>query len=427
MKKNDVLNAIDSKKKKASTNKKTTNTKKSSKSTSKTTKTKNVTIKKIPEIKEEIKEEKKEEKIELEEFEEVIPFKKRIAKVFIRLGIILLSLIALLLLFLTLTEYRPKDREEVSVNGEVHQSMPLDATINILSWNIGYGALGDNADFFMDGGEMVQTADRNQVNKNIFGIRNKIESINPTFIFLQEVDTSSTRSNHMNEYSSYKNYFTNYQSSFAYNFKVLYVPYPIPPIGLVNSGIATFSKYKINSSERVQLPSSFIWPISTANLKRCVLISRIPIDNSDKELILMNLHLEAYDHGKGKEKQTQALLELLQEEAKKGNYVIAGGDFNQVFSTIDKDKAKVKDGLWKPGKIDVISFGDEWQFFMDTETPTCRSLDQPYVDVDKEKFQYYYIDGYIVSSNIAVDSIKTEDVGFIYSDHNPVILSAKLQ
>lgn len=30
--------------------------------------------------------------------------------------------------------------------------------ISMMTWNIGYGALGDNADFFMDGGKMVNTA-----------------------------------------------------------------------------------------------------------------------------------------------------------------------------------------------------------------------------------------------------------------------------
>lgn len=45
----------------------------------------------------------------------------------------------------------------------------------------------------------------------------------------------------------------------------------------------------------------------------------------------MNLHLEAYDDGEGKEAQTAMLLQILQEEYVKGNYVIAGGDFNQSF------------------------------------------------------------------------------------------------
>ena len=140
----------------------------------------------------------------------------------------------------------------------------------------------------------------------------------------------------------------------------------------------------------------------------------------------MNVHLEAYDNGKGKEKQTKELLKLMRKETKKGNYVIVGGDFNQTFSNVDEEKIKVQDGLWAPGKIDNESFGEGWQFYMDTKVPSCRSLDKPFVGEDKEKFQYYYIDGFIVSNNIHVESVETQDFGFVSSDHNPVVLKAKL-
>ena len=56
---------------------------------------------------------------------------------------------------------------------------------------------------------------------------------------------------------------------------------------------------------------------------------------SDKELVIVNVHLEAYDSGEGKEAQTKMLAELLKKEQEAGNYVIAGGDFNQAFSNVD--------------------------------------------------------------------------------------------
>jgi endonuclease/exonuclease/phosphatase family metal-dependent hydrolase len=57
--------------------------------------------------------------------------------------------------------------------------------------------------------------------------------------------------------------------------------------------------------------------------------------NLVKYLVLVNLHLEAYDDGEGKKAQTEMLKQILQEEADQGNYVIAGGDFNQTFSGTD--------------------------------------------------------------------------------------------
>ena len=226
---------------------------------------------------------------------------------------------------------------------------------------------------------------------------------------------------------SKRRYFNSFiQNAFANNYKVAYVPYPMPPLGKVDSGVATFSSYVATDAQRVQLPVPFTWPVSTINLKRCLLISRVPIEGSDKELVLVNLHLEAYDDGEGKIAQTAMLADILDREAEKGNYVIAGGDFNQIFSSTDGSAFPIKEGNWEAGKIDVTQFAGEWQFMMDENIPSCRLLDGPYKDADHESFQYYLIDGFIVSSNIRVELLETQDLGFKVSDHNPVLMRVTL-
>ena len=57
----------------------------------------------------------------------------------------------------------------------------------------------------------------------------------------------------------------------------------------------------------------------------------MPLEGTDKELVLINFHLEAYDSGEGKIAQSKMLAEKLESEYQQGNYVIAGGDFNQTF------------------------------------------------------------------------------------------------
>ena len=42
----------------------------------------------------------------------------------------------------------------------------------------------------------------------------------------------------------------------------------------------------------IALPESFTWPVKTCNLKRCMLETRIPLEGSDKELVMINFHLE---------------------------------------------------------------------------------------------------------------------------------------
>lgn len=347
-------------------------------------------------------------------------------------GLLCLILAAVVLVvgmlgFLSITEYKPADREYIRVEGKSSGKLSTDTEISLLTFNIGYGALGDNADFFMDGGKSVYTADENRVNENLSGILTEVTKINPDIVLFQEIDKSSSRSYKINEYEMFKDKLAQYSFSFANNFKVAYLPYPVPPIGKVDSGIATASVFGVTSAERVQLPIPFSWPMRMANLKRCVLISRIPIENSQKELVVFNLHLEAYDSGEGKIEQTKMLAKLLKTEAEKGNYVIAGGDFNQIFSTADKNAYKVNEGMWAPGEIDTSAFGNGFKFLMDESTPSCRSLDKAYKGADKDNFQYYLIDGFIVSDNIDVKQLKTQELGFKNSDHNPVLLNAVLK
>ena len=49
-----------------------------------------------------------------------------------------------------------------------------------------------------------------------------------------------------------------------------------------------------------------------------------------------------------------------------------------------------------------------------------------YKDADKKDFQYYMIDGFIVSNNITVDSFETIDLDFKNTDHNPVSMKITL-
>jgi len=355
------------------------------------------------------------------------PWYVRLPSIICNVIIAVIVLILLLFLFLTITEYRPADEESLAIEGTSSKTLSEGDSLTVLTWNTGYGALGDNADFFMDGGTKVKTADKERTLYNVNGMIDTISALNPDVIFLQEADINSTRSNHVNETEMYKAAFEGYESSFATNFKVAFLPYPIPPIGKVYSGIETFSRFEITSSERLQLPIPFSWPVRMANLKRCLDISRVPIEGSDKELVLINLHLEAYDSGEGKILQTKRLRSILDEEYAKGNYVIAGGDFNQTFSNVDASAYPYHEGMWACGAIDTADFADGWQFLMDNSTPTCRSLDQVYAGADLSDFQYYMIDGFIVSANVKVESVETLDEGFVYTDHNPVLMKVTLE
>lgn len=354
---------------------------------------------------------------------------KKLVKAVICLVLALVLAVVILFAYLTVHEYRPADTE---VLGTPYYSIlpqpSIGDELTVVTWNVGCGTLGDNADFFMDYGEMVYTADRERVRKNLEGITGTLIDIDPDIMMLQETDVDASRSYHTDETEVIVSTFPLFDYTFAYNFNVDIVPYPIPPIGEVRSGIMTLSRYNITSAERIQLPCPFKWPVRVANLKRCVSVNRIPVEGSDRELVVINLHLEAYDSGEGKAAQTKMLADILKAEIDAGNYVIAAGDFNQAFSGTDTSAYPEYEGKWHCGLLDEDAFDPSLLFLQDPSVPTCRSLDQPYATAaDKDHFQFYVIDGFIVSDNLEVISVETRDEQFRYTDHNPVVLKVVIK
>ena len=118
------------------------------------------------------------------------------------------------------------------------------------------------------------------------------------------------------------------------------------------------------------------------------------------------------------------LMDVFSEETAKGNYVIAGGDFNQSFSNV-KNNYPVYPEQWQPSFMDVSPYENDCQFLMDSEVASCRSLYKPLTG-NESTLQYYIIDGFILSKNIRVDSYEIKDLGFKNSDHNPQLLNVTL-
>ncbi len=347
------------------------------------------------------------------------------------LNIMLIFLLAVLIaaaglvIWLSAAEYRPRAIEPVPVAVDPEQpGLELGEELKILCWNIGYGGLGKDSDFFMDGGESVKAADEETVKKHLAGIKETIDSVDADLVMLQELDTDSARSYRIDQ----QTYFSGGSSSYAMNYSCPFVPFPLPPIGRVHSGLYTVADdYAVERAERHALPCPFKWPVSTANLKRCLLVNYLPIEGSDKQLVLVNLHLEAYDSGEGKIAQTKQLREFILSEYEKGNFVIAGGDFNQVFPGSTELYPNTHPELWSPGALDEGLLPEGWTLAYDMAVPTCRLLNQPYDPEDTENTQHYVIDGFILSPNVELKSVSTMDEGFENSDHNPVLLEAILK
>ena len=352
---------------------------------------------------------------------------KKILKV---LGVLIAAVLVfavVLIGWLSVTEYKPAAVEEAKTyDFEAAKPLSKEENIKLLSFNTGYAGLGEEADFFMDGGKNTTTGDESTVRKNLDGISEIISSSGADICLLQEVDADSKRSYGIDQREYYLSG-AERPAAYALNYSCAYVPFPLPTIGKVHSGLMTISDYEIAASERVSLPCPFSWPVRVANLKRCLLVSYLPIQNSTKKLVLVNLHLEAYDDGEGKIAQTNQLREFIEFEYSKGNYVIAGGDFNQIFPGGLEAYPNTHTDLWEPGILDEDMLPDGWRFAYDLGTPSCRLLNQPYDPTDTENTQYYVIDGFILSPNVELKNVECIDLGFENSDHNPVAIDVVLK
>jgi len=358
----------------------------------------------------------------------------------------LVSIISMAVLFvitLQIFEYRPKDETVLLIenNLEAIDSNYVNPanSIKIMTFNIGYASLSETEDFVMDGGEKGRMDDKASVEANLEGIGNIITDSNANIYLLQEIDYKSSRSYNTLQYDYISN-LVNMPVTLGYNYRCIFVPFPFDitqMMGTVNSGIVTATEYYVEDATRIQLPGSFSWPLRLANLKRCAVITRLPILGTDQYLVIINVHLSAYDDGTMRIQEIEALQSMMQSEYELGNYVIVGGDFNQTFPNAYTEKEdgtyeylfELKDpSFWQAFGLDDEWFVEnDWQFANDVTNPTCRLLHQPLDTVNDENNQYYAIDGFIVSENVEIQSVNTRDEGFKYSDHNPVELIIKLK
>ncbi|MBE5734926.1 MAG: endonuclease [Clostridiales bacterium] len=331
--------------------------------------------------------------------------------------------------------YRIEDNQGISITNNPSLSATIGEEYTISTYNIGFGAYTQDFSFFMDYGETKDgvkltgtgsvAKDKDTVITNTTGAVNVIKEHSVDFALFQEVDIDGDRSHHYNQYEHIQNNFDNYASSISLNFHSAYLFYPLhSPHGKTEAGIATLSKYNITNAVRRSLPVDESFPTKFFDLDRCIQVTRVDIADSDKELVIINVHLSAYDEGGViRKKQLEMLNSILADEYNKGNYVIAGGDFNHdIANSANLWETNRKKAEWVY-VLDNSNLAEHYRFVSSNNAPTCRSTDGPYV---KGESYTVVIDGFICSDNVSDIDIVNIDTDFAYSDHNPSIMKFRM-
>ncbi len=334
-----------------------------------------------------------------------------------------------MILLAIVTQYKPPPMEDVAlVKPETgnNPSLLTDSTFTFLIWNLGYGGLGKEVDYFYDGGKMV-TSPKAHVLKNNKGMVELLKANKDAdFIMLQEVDRQGKRSWDIDQAQQFADALPDHDYAFALNYKVSYLPFPFTdPIGKVYGGLQTLSKYTPTEIKRIALPNITDWPRKLFYLKRCLMLERYKLANG-KDLVIINTHFEAYHAGGLVKKEQRAVAKkILEAEYAKGNYVVLGGDWNIAppgFNVHKWEHKKLTDELYLMNNDSVFVPG--WSYVVDMNTATNRKNETSYTEGETYKT---IIDYFYVSPNIEIEDIHGIDLGFNYSDHNPVRMKMKLK
>jgi endonuclease/exonuclease/phosphatase family metal-dependent hydrolase len=325
----------------------------------------------------------------------------------------------------TISDYRPDDISDLEIQGSTKAISLSDSIFTFLTWNVGYCGLGAEMDFFYDGGESVRPTPE-QIKKYTTGVIQLLQSLDSIdFIFLQEVDKNSARTKGQDETEMIRNAMPLFASSFGINYNVQFVPLPFfNPLGKVKMGQMVLSKYQPSESQRYSYHSAYAWPKRLFMLDRCFILSRFKLLNG-KDLVVLNTHNSAYDSGgKLREMEMPLIRDLMLKEYEKGNYVVAGGDWNQNPPLFRKDELV---GSY-PGEDRVIMNAsmvpDNWQIVYDSDHPTNRDVGSP---LTPGETKVTIIDFFILSPNVEAEEIKVLSQNFQNSDHEPVYMRIKVK
>lgn len=340
---------------------------------------------------------------------------------------LILTLAGAFIIFLaviTATDYRPAEKLRCDRLGKAEGVLSADSTYTLQTWNLGYFGLGKNDDFFYDGGKMTRPG-REDYDHSSSGVIDFVEnSAKSDFYFFQEVDLSARRSYRDNQVKRLMDALPGYESWFAMNYDVLFVPMPVTnPMGSVKSGILTFSSLPSTEDTRIAFPGGYSWPVGLFMLDRCFILTCIKMPGG-KDLVLINTHNEAFDNGSQRRQQMEVLREAMLGEYAKGNYVVAGGDWNQNPLGFDPKGFITGDvGRYIEPAIEADFLPAEWKWAFDPKTPTNRNVDQAY---KRGSTPVTIIDFFVVSPNVEILEVKTRDLGFQWTDHQPVRMRFKL-
>jgi endonuclease/exonuclease/phosphatase family metal-dependent hydrolase len=235
---------------------------------------------------------------------------------------ILVLLVAATVFFFWASSSTLEESEYATLTTLENKAIPEnDSIFSIVTYNIGYLSGMTN--------NLAVEKPKVLFDKNLEKVVLETAKVNPDIIAFQEIDFDASRSYHVNQQNKIAELGYNYIAE-TVNWDKTYVPFPYwPPrmhFGKVVSGQSILSKYPLKNHKRIVLERVADIPFYRDALYLDRLAQVVKVVLNGKEVVLINVHLEAFDK-KTREKQLAAVIELFQKYGAT-NPTILLGDFN---------------------------------------------------------------------------------------------------
>lgn len=289
----------------------------------------------------------------------------------------------------------------------------ISGEFSILNWNLGYAGLGKDSDFYMDGGEMISPPSKAIVETNLAGIRKVLSENKSDFHIFQELSEPDMLTLGVNVLKGVRQELADYSMFYSSDFRTSF----IPTKWALRHGLGVFNRVEIKSTNLIRLSNE---PTRLGGvIRRQYHIIATEFEHRDKtQWVLLNIHLSAFDEaGNIRLKQLNELIKIADSYYQSGKHVIVGGDWNIQLSDVEFPSTTKEEFLFWRTQLPIKKILPGWEIIVDETVPTMRSNERPY---SKGENFTSIIDGYMISPNVELVSVKTLDTNFEFTDHQPV-------
>jgi endonuclease/exonuclease/phosphatase family metal-dependent hydrolase len=290
---------------------------------------------------------------------------------------------------------------------------PAGDVLAVTTWNVGYAGLGAGSDFVIDGGVHWFPPSRRAVRDNAGAIARWLAEHPSDVVFLQELASAGPPNYWVDLKRRVDQALTGEDALFYADLTSKVQVFPLA----VHHGLGVYARHPLGAGELFRLPND--GDISSGLMVKnyAAVLARLA-STTGRDWSLINFHLAAFDEGgRLRRRQLAHVFELARAEYAAGRCVVIGGDWNMRLAPTEfPNTTEAKHIAWLTS-LEADAAPPGWRVVADPAVATVRTNYQAYAPGENYTA---VIDGFAVSPNVDVRSVRADDLQFRNTDHHPV-------